>query len=137
MNLYIRIMAIIILGVVTANCGSDNRMLLSSISEEDRLTIPSGDCEDCVVSRSKLEKSIADRMGSISTVSDLSFDRSLYQLFSTFFIVSFTIQIESGSTYTNIRCNATTSGLYVYLEKCSSEDVKFGGYLVIPVREVD
>ena len=144
MNLFMRITAVVVLGIITANCGnnnkSDNRVVLSSQSEEDRLVVPSGDCEDCILSKSEVEKAVADHMSDISTVSDLSFNRSLAQsvnLFSTFFIASFTIQTNSGSTYANIQCNATTTYTlipYLYLEDCSSEEVVFDGWMVINLR---
>ena len=122
--------------VACGNQAKDNRIVLSSQSEADQLIVPSGECEDCIVSKSRLETAIADRLKDVSKVYDLSFDRSFAQMFDMLngeFTVSFSAQADSGSTYVNIQCEAMavhtaatvhTFSPYIHLEHCSNKDVK-------------
>lgn len=123
MNLFLRGVVFIILGVIT----------MSSQSENDQLAVQSNVCKGCVISSQKLGQKIADHFSSIVRVFNFSFEvegdsRNDFMEIT----ISFTVETASGDIYKNIRCRIsearslpTKGGLWqVGLEDCGNAQVE-------------
>lgn len=129
-----------ILGLVIAGCGSgkDNRILLSSQSKNDELIIPSGSCEDCIVSRQKFERTFTKKFGRISEVFRISFSRSpgFFGFFSDQFDVSLSMRTRAGAVYSDVQCVADAGESILYLYGCASDQVVFRDFISILLNDI-
>ena len=146
------------------NQAKEGRIVLSSQSE-DHLTIPEGAFEGAVISKSKVEKAIAEQLDSISKVYDLSMKEKLlpaevleaiytlgslglYAFFSSDpFLASFTVETTHGKIYTEINCSslATRRSMrsdVIYsigrltLIGCKSDEVQIDKTLSVQMRKI-
>ena len=139
MNCILQRMFILVFGLVIAGCGGgkDNRIVLSSQSLTDQsFIIPSGGCEDCVVSVQKLGEAIAGKFGQIATVSDLSFSRSFVNYIQGTFVTSFTVTTVSGDVYEDVECVSDSGESSLELLQCGNDQVVFRDWVSISLNKI-
>ena len=137
MNYVLQMMFVIAFSMVIAGCGKDDRIVLSSQSSGDEnLVIPSGECEDCVVSSQKLGEAIAGKFGQIATVSDCSFSRSFLNYIQGTFTTSFTVTTVSGHVYEDVECVSESGERYLELLQCKNDQAEFRDWVSIYLAKV-
>ena len=140
MNSILQKIFFVVFSLIIVGCGNgakDNRIVLSSQSSADeKLLIPSGECEDCEVSVHKLEVYLAGTSGQVATVSDLSFSRGVMNYIQGTFTTSFTVATKEGKIYAGVECTSESGEEYLDLLQCGSDEARFRDWIRIPFEAI-